>query len=68
MVVIEESDTGFGAYMPDLPGCIAAADSRAEVTRLIHEAIELHLEVLAEEGTPFPAAHSTFEVVEVPGR
>jgi predicted RNase H-like HicB family nuclease len=68
LVVIEESDTGFGAYVPDLPRCIAAADSRAEVTRLIHEAIELHLEVLTEEGTPIPAAHSTFEVVEVSGR
>jgi predicted RNase H-like HicB family nuclease len=68
LVVIEETGAGFGAYVPDLPGCIAAADSREEVTRLIHEAIEFHLEALAADGSPIPEAHSTFEVVEVPGR
>lgn len=65
LVVIEESETGFGAYVPDLPGCIAAAASREEVARLIHEAIELHLDGLAEEGLPIPPAHSSSEVVEV---
>ena len=50
LVVIEDTGTGFGAYVPDLQGCIAAADSREEVTRLIHEAIEFHLDALAADG------------------
>lgn len=65
LVVIEEGETGFGAYVPDLPGCIAAAASREEVTRLIHEAIRFHLEGLAEDGLPIPLPHSFSEVIEV---
>ena len=36
LVVIEESETGFGAYVPDLPGCVAVAATRDDVSRLIH--------------------------------
>jgi predicted RNase H-like HicB family nuclease len=43
-VVIEKSETGFGAYVPDLPGCIAVGESVEETTKLIREAIEFHLE------------------------
>ncbi|MDH3389040.1 MAG: type II toxin-antitoxin system HicB family antitoxin [Gammaproteobacteria bacterium] len=43
-VIIEEGENGYGAYVPDLPGCIAAADTREEVKKLIHEAIEFHIE------------------------
>jgi predicted RNase H-like HicB family nuclease len=65
LVVIEEGEKGFGAYVPDLPGCIAAGDSREEVTRLIHEAIRFHLDGLAEDGQPIPLPHSSSAVVEV---
>jgi len=65
LVVIEEGESGFGAYVPDLPGCIAAAASREEVTQLIHEAIRFHLDGLAEDGLPIPLPHSSSEVVEV---
>ena len=64
-VVIEEGDKSFGAYVPDLPGCVAAADTRAEVVKLIHEAIDEHLQVLREEGMPIPAPRSTVEYAEV---
>ena len=64
-VVIEQGPTSFGAYVPDLPGCIAAAESRAEVVTLIREAIEFHVEMLREEGTPVPEPHSTAEFIEV---
>ena len=64
LVVIEEGESGFGAYVPDLPGCIAAAASREEVTQLIHEAIQFHLDGLAEDGLPIPVPHSSSEVVE----
>jgi predicted RNase H-like HicB family nuclease len=43
-VVIEKGENGYGAYVPDLPGCIAAADTKEEVKKLIREAIEFHIE------------------------
>ena len=64
-VVIEQGPTSYGAYVPDLPGCVAAAETRSEVVSLIREAIEFHLETLREEGMPVPEPHSTAESVEV---
>jgi predicted RNase H-like HicB family nuclease len=51
--------------VPDLPGCIAAADTKAEALQLIAEAIELHLEDLKARGEPIPDPHSFSETVEV---
>jgi predicted RNase H-like HicB family nuclease len=65
LVVIEEGESGFGAYVPDLPGCIAAAASRGEVLTLIEEAIEFHIEGLKEHGDPVPRPTSTAQLVEV---
>lgn len=64
-IVIEEGDDSFGAYVPDLPGCVAAGTTRAEAVKLIHEAIEEHIQVLLEEGLPVPQPRSTAEYVEV---
>jgi len=65
LVVIEEGAAGFGAHVPDLPGCIAAASSREEVIALIQEAIEFHIEGLKDQGDPIPRPSSTAHVVEV---
>ena len=65
MVVIEEGETGFGAHVPDLPGCIAAGDTREEVLELIKEAIEFHIEGLKENGEPVPTPSSSVEFIEV---
>jgi len=65
LVVVEEGPASFGAYVPDLPGCIAAGESREEVLLLIQEAIEFHLEGLKEEGSAFPRPHSSSAFVEV---
>ncbi|WP_414040780.1 type II toxin-antitoxin system HicB family antitoxin [Acidithiobacillus sp. M4-SHS-6] len=65
MVVLEQGPSSYGAYVPDLPGCIAAGESEAEVLELIQEAIEFHLEGLKEEGLPVPAPHSSSRIVEV---
>lgn len=46
MVIIEKGETSYGAYVPDLPGCIAVSETREEVLELIKEAIEFHLEGL----------------------
>ena len=50
MVVIEEGETSWGAYVPDLPGCVAVGETEVEVKQLIQEAIEFHLETLTETG------------------
>ena len=65
MVVLEQGPTSYGAYVPDLPGCVAAGESEEEVLQLIQEAIEFHLEGLREEGSPVPEPNSFSRVVEV---
>ena len=65
LVVVEEGPTSFGAYVPDLPGCIAAGESREEVLQLVQEAIEFHIEGLKREGHALPPPHSSSEFVEV---
>ena len=65
LVVVEKSDSGFGAYVPDLPGCVAAADNRDEVVRLIREAMEFHVEGLKEAGDPVPEPSSRGELIEI---
>lgn len=64
LVVIERGEASFGAYVPDLPGCIAAGSSEAEVRELIREAIELHIEGLREEGQPVPPPSSSATIVD----
>jgi len=65
LVVVEKGLSSYGAYVPDLPGCIAAADTKDEVLSLIKEAIEFHLEGLKEDGEPIPSPASTSEIIEV---
>lgn len=65
LVIIEQGPSSFGAYVPDLPGCVAVGESQAEVLELIHEAIEFHLEGIREEGMTIPLPHSSSQLVEV---
>ena len=65
VVVIEKTEKNYGAYVPDLPGCVAVAETKSEVRKMISEAIQFHLEGLREEGSPIPQPTSTSEIVEV---
>ena len=65
LVVIERGPTSYGAYVPDLPGCAAVAESREEVEGLIREAIEFHIEGLRGGGQPVPEPNSTSRLVSV---
>lgn len=65
MVVVEEGSSSFGAYVPDLPGCVAVGESQEEVLKLIQEAIEFHLEGLKEEGQSIPPPHSSSAFIEI---
>jgi predicted RNase H-like HicB family nuclease len=53
-VIYERGQTNWGAYVPDLPGCVSIGDTLAEVQENIREAIALYLEVLKEDGQPIP--------------
>ncbi|MEO7859124.1 MAG: type II toxin-antitoxin system HicB family antitoxin [Nitrospirales bacterium] len=65
LVIVEKGPTSYGAYVPDLPGCIATGESREEALELIREAIEFHIEGLREDGTPVPEPSSFSAVVDV---
>jgi predicted RNase H-like HicB family nuclease len=64
-VVVEKAATNYSAYVPDLPGCVAAAETEEEVLELIREAIDFHLESSREEGEPIPEPTSHAAYVEV---
>lgn len=64
-VIYERGKTGWGAWVPDLPGCVAAGESRGEVEQLLREAIESHIESLREHGEPVPEPSSMVGAVEV---
>jgi predicted RNase H-like HicB family nuclease len=65
MVVIEKGEAGYGAHVPDLPGCIAAGETQEEVLAIIKGAIEFHIEGLIEAGEPVPFPTSVSEFIEV---
>jgi predicted RNase H-like HicB family nuclease len=62
-VIIEKGNNTFGAYVPDLPGCVAVADSEEEVKRLIREAIDFHIEGMKLDSKRIPKSRSkSFEL------
>jgi predicted RNase H-like HicB family nuclease len=66
LVVVEETATGFSAYSPDLPGCIATAHTRGEVETEMAEAVRFHIEGLRAEGLEVPDSRSSSAYIEVP--
>lgn len=65
MVVIERGESSWGAHVPDLPGCVAVAETRDEAMALIREAIVLHIEELRRAGISIPKPSSEGEFVDV---
>jgi predicted RNase H-like HicB family nuclease len=63
-VFFEKSSTGYGAYIPDLPGCVATGHTLEETKQLIHEAMEMHLRSMREDGDEIPEP-SHIELMEV---
>jgi predicted RNase H-like HicB family nuclease len=59
LIVIEKAENNYSSYSPDLPGCVATGANREEVEELMHEAIELHVRGLVEDGMPVPRSHSS---------
>jgi predicted RNase H-like HicB family nuclease len=65
LVVVEKGGSSYGAYVPDLPGCVAAGATRREVLKLIRDAVKLHIEALRESGQSVPEPTSKSDVVRV---
>ena len=65
MVVIEKGPTSYGAFVPDLPGCVAVGETEKEALELIEEAIQLHLEDTQLSGVQIPLPTSSSAFVEV---
>jgi predicted RNase H-like HicB family nuclease len=65
VILIEKSADGYGSHVPDLPGCVAVAESEAEAGEMIREVIELHLEAMREDGEPIPEPATRAESVEI---
>jgi predicted RNase H-like HicB family nuclease len=65
-VVIEKTGTGFGAYVPDLPGCVSTGPTIQETERNIRKAIEFHLDGMREDGTPIPQPSAVAAYIELP--
>ena len=64
-IILEQGKNSFGASVPDLPGCIAAGQTKEEALQLIREAIEFHLDGLKEDGLSIPSPHYSSATIEV---
>jgi predicted RNase H-like HicB family nuclease len=65
LIVVEETPSGYSAYSPDVPGCVAAASTRSKVQREMHDAIEFHIEGLRAVGEEIPKPRSEALYCEV---
>jgi len=64
-VILEKGDNSFGAYVPSIPGCVAAGETKAEALQLIKDAIEFHLEGLKKDGETLLESQCEFAQVEI---
>jgi predicted RNase H-like HicB family nuclease len=66
LVIVEQTNTGFSAYSPDLPGCVSTGRTRADVEQNMREAIAFHLDGLREDGQALPEPNTYSTYVELP--
>ena len=65
LIVIEPTESGYAAYSPDLPGCVATGRTSDDVKRNMREAVGFHVEGLQQEGAPVPPPSSQADYVEI---
>jgi predicted RNase H-like HicB family nuclease len=65
LIVIEKADGNYSAYSPDLPGCVATGATREEAEQNMHQAIEMHIKGLREDGLPVPESNSFAEYIAI---
>ena len=66
LVIIEKGENSYGAYSPDVAGCVAVGDTREEVERLMKEALQEHLQMMREENLPLPQSQTEAEYMDIP--
>lgn len=64
-VIIECTSTGYSAWSPDVPGCVAVGDTESETNRNFQDALTEHFDAMREVGEPIPEPHSSVDYVEV---
>lgn len=65
LVIIEQGESSYGAYSPDLPGCVAVGKTRQEVEENMRTAIKMHVQGMIEDGEPLPSCRSHAEYVSI---
>ena len=65
LIIIEQTSTGYSAYSPDLPGCVATGATHEQVESEMHDAIEFHIEGLRLAGEPVPEPRSQASYCDV---
>lgn len=65
-VILEQGPTNWSAYVPDVPGCVAAGLTREETEELIREALAMHLEDMAAHGEEIPLPTTKATLIAVP--
>ena len=65
LIVVEKANGNYSAYSPDLPGCVATGESREDVERNMHEAVQMHVQGLREDNLPIPESQSFAEYIAV---
>jgi predicted RNase H-like HicB family nuclease len=65
LVVIEKADGNYSAYSPDLPGCVATGATRQEAEANMHQAMEMHVQGLIEDGLPIPEPQASAEYIAI---
>ena len=66
LILIEKGNENYGAYSPDLPGCVAVGDTPEEVEKNMYEAIKMHLQGMIEDNEPIPIPHTTAHYLDIP--
>jgi predicted RNase H-like HicB family nuclease len=66
LVVVEKGETTYGAYSPDVPGCVAVGDTREEVLQRFREALQGHLELMRDENLSLPEPQTSVEYMYIP--
>ncbi len=66
LVIIEKGNQNYGAYSPDLPGCVAVGDTLEEVEKNMRSAIIMHIQGMIEDQEPIPTSQTTAEYMEIP--
>jgi predicted RNase H-like HicB family nuclease len=66
LVIIEKGEHSYGAYSPDVPGCVAVGDTQEEVETLMHDALQSHFQLMQEEHLPLPEPQAVATYMDIP--